>query len=101
MSWGEFQTFLYTASNLVNERPIDARTQSREDCVEYVSPNSLLLGRTGRKGDQGSFEFEGYPYRRLRIIQEEVNKLWRSWCQLAGPNLFVRNKWHTKERNVA
>ncbi|XP_039513360.1 uncharacterized protein LOC120468822 [Pimephales promelas] len=101
MSWGEFQTFLYTASNLVNERPIDARTQSREDCVEYVSPNSLLLGRTGRKGDQGSFEFEGYPYRRLRIIQEEVNKFWRSWCQLAGPNLFVRNKWHTKERNVA
>ncbi|XP_039525732.1 uncharacterized protein LOC120477871 [Pimephales promelas] len=101
MSWGEFQTFLYTASNLVNERPIDARIQSREDCVEYVSPNSLLLGRTGRKGDQGSFEFEGYPYRRLRIIQEEVNKFWRSWCQLAGPNLFVRNKWHTKERNVA
>lgn len=101
MSWGEFQTFLYTATNLVNERPIDARTQSREDCVEYISPNSLLLGRTGNRGDQGSFEFEGYPYKRLRIIQEEVNKFWRSWCQLAGPNLFVRNKWHTKERNIA
>lgn len=69
--------------------------------MEYISPNSLLLGRTGNRGDQGSFEFEGYPYKRLRIIQEEVNKFWRSWCQLAGPNLFVRNKWHTKERNIA
>lgn len=43
----------------MNERPIDARTQSREDCVKYVSPNSLLLGHTGKGGDQGSFEFEG------------------------------------------
>ncbi len=94
MNWGEFQTFLYTAANLVNERPIDARTQSREDCVEYVSPNSLLLGRTGKRRDLGSFEFEDYPYKRLRIIQEEFNKFWRRWCQLAGPNLFVRNKWH-------
>ncbi|KAM4521343.1 uncharacterized protein PAE49_002487, partial [Odontesthes bonariensis] len=32
-TWGEFQTFLYMAANLANERPIDARTQSREDSV--------------------------------------------------------------------
>lgn len=31
-TWGEFQTFLFMAANLANERPIDARTQSREDC---------------------------------------------------------------------
>lgn len=35
-----------------NERPIDARTQSREDCIEYVTPNSLLLGRSRPKGYQ-------------------------------------------------
>lgn len=95
-TWSEFQTFLYMAANLVNERPIDARTQSREDCVDYISPNSLLLGRTRPKGDLGSFEFEGYPYKRLRVIQTEVNRFWRKWSQLAGPNLFV-SKWHTKE----
>ncbi|KAI3352112.1 hypothetical protein L3Q82_020927 [Scortum barcoo] len=55
-TWGEFQTFLYMAANLANERPIDARTQSREDCVDYISPNSLLLGRSGPRGDLGSFE---------------------------------------------
>lgn len=101
LTWGEFQTFLYMAANLANERPIDARTQSREDCVEYVSPNTLLLGRAGPKGDSGGFEFRDYPYKRLSFIQGQVDKFWKRWCQLAGPNLFVRNKWHTRERNVA
>lgn len=98
---GKFQTFLYMAANLANERPIDARTQSREDCIWYISPNSLLLGRTGPKGDTGDFTFGGYPHRRLQVIQAEVNRFWKKWSQLAGPNLFVRGKWHTKERNVA
>ncbi|XP_073670542.1 uncharacterized protein [Paramisgurnus dabryanus] len=100
-TWGEFQTFLFMAANLANERPIDARTQSREDCVEYITPNSLLLGRANPKGDPGDFQFDGYPYKRLKHIQAEVSNFWKKWSQLAGPNLFVRNKWHTKERNVA
>lgn len=88
---GRISTFPYMASNLANVRPIDAK----------FSPNSLLLGRAGPKGDPGSFEFEGYSYKRLRVIQAEADKFWRKWSQLAGPNLFVRSKWHTKERNVA
>ncbi len=100
-TWTEFQTFLYMAANLANERPIDARIQSREDCIDYISPNSLLLGRAGSKGDPGRFQFENYSYKRLGIIQTEVNRFWRKWCQLAGPNLFIRSKWHTRERNVA
>lgn len=34
-------------------------------------------------------------------MQAEVTKFWRSWSQLAGPNLVVRSKWHTSQRNVA
>ncbi len=100
-TWGEFQTFLYMAANLANERPIDARMQSREYCLEYITPNSLLLGRASPRGDIGDFDFAGYPYKRLRVIQGEVKKFWGKWSQLAGPNLFIRSKWHTKERNVA
>ncbi|KAK5848024.1 hypothetical protein PBY51_005680 [Eleginops maclovinus] len=100
-TWSEFQTFLFMAANLANERPIDARVQSREDCIDYISPNTLLLGRTGPRGDLGSFNLEGYPYRRLRAIQTEIDRFWRKWSQLAGPNLFVRTKWHTVQRNVA
>lgn len=100
-TWSEFQTFLFMAANLVNERPIDARIQSREDCVRYVSPNCLLLGRASPKSDPATFNYENYTYKRLHTIQVEVNKFWKKWSQLAGPNLFIRSKWHTKKRNVA
>ena len=69
------------AVNLVNERPSDARTQSQEGCIDYTSPNFLLLGRAGTKGDPGSFEFKEFSYRRLSVIQTEVDKFWKKWSQ--------------------
>ncbi|KAL3973928.1 GTP-binding protein [Sarotherodon galilaeus] len=101
LSYSEFQTALHVAANLANERPIDARVQSREGCIHYVTPNTLLLGRASQNGDFKMFDFSVYPYKRLQAIQAEVSKFWRSWSQLAGPNLFVRSKWHTAHRNVA
>ena len=101
LSYSESHTALYLAANLANERPIDARMQSREDCIQYVTPNSLLLGRASQSGDVKTFDFTSYPYKRLRAMQSEVTKFWKSWSQLAGPNLFVRSKWHITERNVA
>lgn len=71
-TWGEVQTFLYMAANLANERPIDERTQSCEYCLEYVTSNSFLLERANTRGDPG--DFMGYPYKRLRVIQREINK---------------------------
>lgn len=64
-------------------------------------PNSLLLGRAALRGDQGNVNFEGYSYKRLQVIQSEVNKFWKKWSQLARPSLFIRSKGHTKEHNVA
>lgn len=101
LSFSEFYTALQMAANLVNERPIGARMQSREECVEYVTPNSLLLGRTSRNGDIKPLDFAAYPYKRLREMDTQVNKFWQSWSQLAGPHLFVRSKWHTSQRNIA
>lgn len=101
LTFNEFLTALQLAANLANERPIDARVQSREDRVQYVTPNALLLGRASQDGDVKSFDFTNYPYKRLQEIQTQVNSFWRAWCQLAGPNLFIRPKWHTLERNVA
>ncbi|XP_070403557.1 uncharacterized protein [Nothobranchius furzeri] len=101
LSYSEFQTTLQIAANLTNERPIGARTQSREDCIEYITPNSLLLGRASESGDCKTFNFPTYPYSRLRKMQDIVTQFWRNWSQLAGPNLFVRSKWHTFHRNVA
>ena len=99
-TWGEFQTLLYSAANLTNERPIDAKAQEQEDTVEYLTPNSLILGRTGQGGDMHGIDVETHPWRRLRAVQAGVDKFWSKWSELAGPNLFIRHKWHRAERSV-
>ena len=97
----EFQTLLYLAANLSNERPIGARAQVENETLEVITPNSHLLGRTGPSGDSRGFEYPTYPVVRLRAIQIEVDKFWKRWSQLAGPGLYIRQKWHAPARNVA
>lgn len=101
LTFSEFLTALQLAANLANERPFDARVQGREDCIRYVSPNSSLIGRASHSGSLKIFDFNNYPYKRLQEIQSQVDEFWKAWRQLAGPNLFIRTKWHTTERNVA
>lgn len=101
LTWGELQTLFYQAANLTNERPIDARAQEQEDSVEYLTPNTLLLGRTSQGGDIGGIDLCTHPWRRLRAIQIGVDMFWKKWSELAGPNLFIRPKWHRTQRNVA
>lgn len=99
-TWGELQTLLYQAANLTNERPIDARAQEQEDSIEYLTPNSLILGRASLGGDTTGLDLETHSWRRLRAIQIGVDRFWAKWRELAGPNLFVRQKWHRSERNI-
>ncbi|RVE55951.1 hypothetical protein OJAV_G00231410 [Oryzias javanicus] len=101
LTYSELLTTVQLAANLANERPIDARVQSSEESVQYVTPNSLLLGRASLKGDVVTFNHKGYSFKRLQEMQNQVNKFWKAWSQLAGPNLFIRSKWHTLQRNVA
>lgn len=63
LSYSEFQTALYMAANLANERPIDAVAQSQEDCILYVTPNSLLLGQASQDGDWKTVDFATYSGR--------------------------------------
>ncbi|KAL2088696.1 hypothetical protein ACEWY4_015595 [Coilia grayii] len=100
LTWGELQTLFYQAANLTNERPIDARAQEQEDSVEYLTPNSLILGRASLGGDTSGLDLETHSWRRLRAIQIGVDRFWAKWRELAGPNLFIRHKWHRSERNV-
>ena len=97
----EFLTVLQLAANLANERPISARVQSQEECIQYITPNTLLLGRATQSGDFKTVDHSTYPFKRLQDIQTQVSKFWKSWSQLAGPNLFIRSKWHVAERNVS
>lgn len=97
LTWGELQT-LYQAANITNERPIDATAQEQENIIEYLTPNSLILGRASPGGDTCGFDLETHSWR--RAIQIGVDRFWAKWRELAGPNLFIRQKWHRSERNV-
>ncbi|KAK7918663.1 hypothetical protein WMY93_009947 [Mugilogobius chulae] len=66
LTFNEFLTALQLAANLANERPIDARIQSKEDRIESISPNTLLLGRASPGGDFKSFDYTTYPLKRLK-----------------------------------
>lgn len=45
-------------------------------------------------------DMETHSWHRLRAVQAGVDKFWAKWSDLAGPNLFIRQKWHQTERSV-
>lgn len=53
----------YQAANLTKERPIDARAQIQEDLIEYLTPNSLILGRASLGGDTSGLDLKTHPWR--------------------------------------
>lgn len=63
-------------ASLTNERSVNARTNSREDYVDYVSPNSLLLSQTIPKGDLRSFRMT--PTRDWKSFKEKWTDSGRS-----------------------
>lgn len=95
LTWGELKTLLYQAANLTNECPIDARAQEQENTIEYLTPNSLILGRASPGGDTCGLDLDTHFWRQLRAIQSGVDRFWAKWRELAGPNLFIRQKWHS------
>ena len=54
MSHNELNTMMAEISNLVNERPIGLKPNSRTD-PKYLSPNSLFLGRCSDRTCTGPF----------------------------------------------
>lgn len=52
----------YQDANLTIERPIDARAQVQEDSVEYLTPNSLILGRASLEGDTSGLDLKTHPW---------------------------------------
>lgn len=94
----EFLTALQVAANLANERPIDARIQSREDRIQYVTPNSLLLGRASQSGDFKSFDFSSYPYKRLQEIQAQVNNFWILVTTRRSKSLYSIKVAHNRKK---
>ena len=82
LNYNEMNTLMAEVSNLVNERPIGLQPNSRTDS-EYLSPNSLLLGRCSSRISSGPFQsdqiFTDDPKAvktRFLLVQAITNKFW-------------------------
>ena len=106
LSLNEMNTLMLEVSNLVNERPIGLQPNNRTDC-EYLSPNSLLLGRSSARITSGPFQpnqvFTDDPKAartRFLLVQSITAQFWKVWMKIYFPSLLVRQKWHTEKRNL-
>ena len=106
LSLNELNTVLAETAQLVNERPIGLKPNNQVDS-SFLSPNSLILGRSSCRISSGPFRSDGLllgdpsSYKdRFLLVQAITEQFWRTWMKLFFPSLVVRQKWHVEKRNV-
>ena len=106
LSLNEMNTMMAEISNLVNERPIGLKPNTHTD-PEYLSPNSLYLGRASDRISSGPFHTEetfiddpSKVQSRFLLVQTITNQFWKIWLKLYFPTLLFRQKWHNEKRNM-
>ena len=106
LSLNELNTLLAETAQLINERPIGMKPNEKVDSA-YLSPNSLLLGRSSDRISSGPFwpnlENDDDPRAfktRFQLVQSIAEQFWRVWVKLYFPSLIIRHKWHAEKRNL-
>ena len=106
LSLNELNTLMAEISNIVNQRPIGVKPNTRCD-PEYLSPNSLYLGRASDRINQGPFQpkhlYTDKPsdlQERFILVQNLTTQFWKNWIKIYFPTLLIRQKWHWQKRNV-
>ena len=98
-TFSEFQTIMYEAAELANERPI-GRMPTEPDDGTYLAPNDLILGRSSTRVPQGLFQDRTSCNDRFNFIQTVMKNYWKRWMREVFPRLVIQPKWHTDHRNV-
>ena len=94
-------TLMCEVESIVNGRPITKSSDDPSDS-EALTPNHLLLLRSGPKLHPGVFRKEDvYSRRRWRQIQYLADVFWRRWIREYLPQLQERQKWAYPSRNFA
>ena len=106
LSLNEFFTLLAEVGNLINERPIGIKPNDKS-ATDYLSPNSLLLGRCSDRISGGPFEPNQVVISnpeniksRFLLVQAITDQFWTVWLKLYFPSLLIMQKWHTAQRNM-
>ena len=98
----ELQTALFEIGNICNERPIGSAAPRADGSYALVTPNQLLLGRSVNILPDDTGIVEQLPISaRYRIVHHVTSQFWKRWSNEVSPSLLIRQKWHSKVRNVA
>ena len=98
INYAELTVLLSRVSSIINDRPLGVRSLSNEELVP-VTPNILLLGRTGGTA-QHHTEEETQEFIPRRAYQENLLQVWWSlWLRQVFPNLIPYNSLKESQRH--
>ena len=98
----EFQTALFEAANLTNEKPLGINKKPLEDgSYRPLTPNQLIIGRsTSDVPDDANLAEHLKKSERLELIKQVTDSFWKRWVEEVVPESVVRQKWHESARNL-
>lgn len=94
------ETIFCEIENILNGRPLTKLSDDANDMAP-LTPNHLLLLRSGPMIPPGNFDRNDMFRRRWRQAQHVANVFWRKWTRLYLPELQRRVKWTDIHRNVS
>ena len=101
----QLQVLFHRVSYLMNERPLSARSFSKDDFCA-ITPNDLLLGAAPSKSTSDIMDANSSAdtverlAARVAIVDERVASWWTRFFKDVFPLLVPRGKWALERRNV-
>ena len=93
-------TLMCEVEAIINGRPLTKVSEDPSD-LEALTPNHLLLLKSGSKLPPGLFHKEDlYSRRRWRQVQYLADVFWRRWIREYLPTLQPRQKWNSVQPNL-
>ena len=92
-------TLMCNIESIINGRPITKLSDDPDDPLP-LTPNHLLLQRSGQDLPPGRFVQEDTFHRRLRQVQYLADQFWVRWIKEYLPTLQKRHKWLKPSWNI-
>lgn len=97
----ELQTVFMETANICNERPIGLSKPRDDGTYSLITPNQLLMGRSGNiLPDDTDLAMNLPMSSRYRLVNHVTSSFWKKWSTEVSPGLVVRQKWHEASRNL-
>ena len=104
LSFSEMVTLLAKISHSINCRPLGIDSVSGDSQQEHnfipITPNHLLLGRSGEDSPPLDYEEDSPITARLAYVSAVYETWWKYWIKQVLPSLIPTRKWKVISRNI-